>query len=253
MNITRSAALWSLVFLVSGFYLGDTTPAFAQSQPGWGEIWQQRMTIGQAQLDDAFKLAESGRVDEALAVIDQVIARDPNNWRPFFLKSAVLVLAKRGDEALKQIDTSINLARKGNISPGLLAELYESKARSCMDYGRYDEAKKSLEQAVRLQPGDPTTLNDLAWMLATSKDNRVRDGRRAVTIAMKACKLGGWENAFSIDTLAAASAAMGNFADAVKYQQLAISRLGAEDRKTELSGMKQRLQLYSRSKAFTSI
>jgi tetratricopeptide (TPR) repeat protein len=253
MNITRSAALWSLVFLVSGFYLGSTQPAFAQSQPGWGEIWQQRMTIGQAQLDDAFKLAESGRVNEALAVIDQVIAKDPNNWRSYFLKSAVLVLARRGAEALKQIDTSINLARKGNVSPGLLAELYESKARSCMDYGRYDEAKKSLEQAVRLQPEDPTTLNDLAWMLATSKDNRVRDGRRAVAIAMKACKLSGWKNAFSIDTLAAADAATGNFADAVKFQELAISRLGPDDRKTELSGMEQRLQRYSSGQAFTSI
>lgn len=211
------------------------------------------MTIGQAQLDDAFKLAESGKVGEALAVIDQVIATDPNNWRSYFLKSAVLILAKRGSEALKQIDTSINLARKGNVSPGLLAELYESKARSCIDYGHYDEAKKSLEQAVRLQPEDPTTLNDLAWMLATSKDNRVRDGRRAVTIAMKACKLGGWKNAFSIDTLAAASAEAGNFADAVKYQQLAISTLGTEDRKTELSGMEQRLHQYSTGRAFTSI
>jgi tetratricopeptide (TPR) repeat protein len=230
-----------------------TQPAFTQSQRGWGEIWQQRMTIGQAQLDDAFKLAETGRVNEALAVIDQVIATDPKNWRSYFLKSAVLILAKRGNEALKEIDTSINLARKGNVSPGLLAELYESKARSCMDYGRYDDAKKSLEQAVRLQPEDPTTLNDLAWMLATSKDSRVRDGRRAVVIAMKACKLSGWKNAFSIDTLAAAAAATGNFTDAVKYQQLAISTLGPDDRKAELSGMEQRLQQYSSGRAFTSI
>src|ERR1700758_1958112 len=245
MNNKRSVAFWSAVFLVLGCYLISAESAFTQSRPGWGGIWQQRMTIGQAQLDTAFKLAESGKVNEALAIIDQVIASDPNNWRSYFLKSAVLVLARRGAEALKQIDTSINLARKGNISPGLLAELYESKARSCMDYGRYNEAKKSLEQAVRLQPEDPTTLNDLAWMLATSKDNRVRDGRRAVAIAMKACKLSGWGNAFSIDTLAAASAAMGDFADAVKYQQLAISRLGPDDRKTELSGMEQRLQQYS--------
>ena len=253
MNITRSAALWSFVFLGLGSYLGSTEPALAQSQPGWGEIWQQRMTIGQAQLDDAFKLAESGRVNEALAVIDQVIATDPNNWRSYFLKSAVLVLAKRGNEALKQIDTSINLARRSNVSPGLLAELYESKARSCMDYGRYDEAKKSLEQAVRLQPQDPTTLNDLAWMLATSKDNRIRDGRRAVALAIKACKLSNWKNAFSIDTLAAAAAAIGNYADAVKYQQLAISTLGTDDRKTELQGMEQRLQQYSSGRAFTSL
>src|SRR5580700_2792973 len=253
MNITRTAALWSAVFLVFGVYLISAELGLAQSRPGWGEIWQQRMTIGQAQLDSAFKLAETGKVNEALAMIDQVIATDPNNWRSYFLKSAVLILAKRGSEALKQIDTSINLARRSNVSPGLLAELYESKARSCIDYSRYDEAKKSLEQAVHLQPSDPTTLNDLAWMLATSKDSRVRDGRRAVAIATKACSLSNWKNAFSIDTLAAAAAAMGNFADAVKYQQLAISMLGRDDRKTELSGMEQRLQQYSSGRAFTSI
>jgi tetratricopeptide (TPR) repeat protein len=253
MNITRSAALWSAVFLVFGVYLISAESGFAQSRPGWGEIWQQRMTIGQAQLDSAFKLAESGKVNEALAMIDQVIATDPNNWRSYFLKSAVLILAKREGEALKEIDTSINLARRSNVSAGLLAELYESKARSCIDYGRYDEAKKSLEQAVHLQPADPTTLNDLAWMLATSKDTRVRDGRRAVAIAKRACTLSNWKNAFSIDTLAAASATAGNFADAVKYQQLAISRLDADDRKTQQPGMEQRLRQYSSGQTFTGI
>jgi tetratricopeptide (TPR) repeat protein len=253
MNITRSAALWSAVFLVVGVYLLSAESGFAQSRPGWGEIWQQRMTIGQAQLDSAFKLAESGKVNEALAMIDQVIATDPNNWRSYFLKSAVLILAKREGEALKEIDTSINLARRSNVSAGLLAELYESKARSCMDYGRYNEAKKSLEQAVHLQPADPTTLNDLAWMLATSKDSRVRDGRRAVAIAKRACTLSNWKNAFSIDTLAAASATAGNFADAVKYQQLAISLLDADDRKTQQPGMEQRLRQYSSGQTFTGI
>src|SRR6202022_757724 len=198
-------------------------------------------------------LAESGKVNEALAMIDQVIATDPKNWRSYFLKSAVLVLAKGWGEALKEIDTSINLARKSNVSAGLLAELYESKARSCMDYGRDGEAKKSLEQAVRLQPSDPATLNDLAWMLATAKDSRVRGGRRAVAIATKACHLSNWKNAFSVDTLAAASATAGNFADAVKYQQLAISLLDLENRKTQLPGMEQRLRQYSSGQTFIGI
>ena len=253
MNNKRSAAFWSAVFLVLGWYLSSIESAFAQSRPGWGGIWQQRMTIGQAQLDTAFKLAETGKVNEALAIIDQVIASDPNNWRSYFLKSAVLVLARRGDEALKVIDTSINLARRSNVSSDLLAELYESKARSCIDYGHYDEARKSLEQAVHLEPSDPSTLNDLAWMLATTKDARVRNGRRAVTIATKACALSNWTNAFSIDTLAAAYAAAGNFSDAVKYQEMAISRLKPEDRTAQLAGMQRRLQQYVIGQPFTGL
>jgi tetratricopeptide (TPR) repeat protein len=253
MNNTRSTSLWSAVFLVFGIYLISAQLGLAQSHLGWGEIWQQRMTIGQAQLDSAFKLAEAGKVNDALALIDQVIASDPNNWRSYFLKSAVLVLARRGDEALKEIDTSINLARRSNVSPGLLAELYESKARSCADYGRYGEARKSYEAAVRLEPSNPSTLNDLAWVLATAKDNHVRDGHRAVAIATKACVLSNWQNAFSIDTLAAACASAGNFPDAVKYQQLAISRLSPDDRKAQLLGMEQRLQQYSSGQPFIGI
>jgi len=253
MNNKRSVFVWLLALL--GFHLlfSGAQSGWAQDQPGWGEIWKQRMTIGQAQLDDAFKLAETGKINEALTAIDRVIAVDPDNWRSYFLKSAVLVLAKRGEEALKQIDISISLARKSNVSPSLLAELYASKARSCIDYGHSEVAKKSLEQAVHLQPGDPSTLNDLAWLLATCRDSHIRDGRRAVGLAQRACKLSQWKNAFSIDTLAAASATAGNFSDAVKYQQLAISRLEPADRKAQESGMEQRLQQYSSGRPFIGI
>jgi tetratricopeptide (TPR) repeat protein len=253
MNSTR--LVFALYFALLGLELlfFGAQAGRAENPSGWGEIWKQRMTIGRAQLDDAFKLAESGKINEALATIDQVIAADPTNWRSYFLKSAVLVLAKRGGEALKQIDTSINLARKSNVSPGLLAELYSSKARSCIDYGRAEEAKKSLEQAVHLQPNDPGNLNDLAWLLATSRDGRIRDGRRAVTLARRACELGQWKNAFSIDTLAAACASAGNFPDAVKFQEMAISKLDPADRKAQTGGMEQRLQQYSSGRAFTAI
>jgi hypothetical protein len=74
-----------------------------------------------------------------------------------------------------------------------------------------------------------------------------------VAIATKACHLSDWKNAFSVDTLAAASAAAGYFADAVKYQQLAISLLGPDDRKAQLPGMKERLHQYSVGQIFTGI
>src|SRR3984893_19586127 len=105
MNITRSGTLWSAIVLVLALCLLSTESGLAQKNgPGWGEIWQQRMTIGQAQLDSAFKLAESGKANEALAMIDQVIATDPSNWRSFFLKSALLILDKGEGEDLKEID-----------------------------------------------------------------------------------------------------------------------------------------------------
>lgn len=202
------------------------------------------MTIGQAALDNAYKLAAQGKVDEALETVDRVIATNPKNWRAHFLKAAVLVLAQRRDDALREMDESIRLAQHSNVSPALLSELYQSKGRSCIDYGRYQDARRALESAVHLQPDDPTTLNDLAWMCATAQNKQVRNGRRAVSLATKACRLGGWTNAFAIDTLAAAYAESGRFDEAVRYQQLAIQNLRPEDRKEQLGGMLNRLQLY---------
>lgn len=247
----KNTRFWSGIFLFlwSAFFL-DVALGQAPGGNGWGNIWQERMTIGQAALDDAFKIAEEGKYNEALSIIDKVIVSGPDNWRAHFLKAAVLTMVKRHAEALQQIDISIRLARKSNVSPALLAELYESRGRSCIDFGRYDEAKRSMEAAVRLQPADPTTLNDLAWMLATSEDGRVRNGRRAVSIATRACRLSAWSNAFALDTLAAACAEAGQFSDAVKYQQWAINRLEPDDRKLQLPGMEERLRLYQTGRPF---
>jgi len=43
-----------------------------------------------------------------------------------------------------------------------------------------------------------------------------------VTLATKACKLTGFKNAISLDTLAAAYAERGNFKKAIEYQNKAV-------------------------------
>jgi tetratricopeptide (TPR) repeat protein len=252
MKKTRSTKIALFLFWGVAMYLGTVPLLDAQEAKGWGSIWQQRMTIGQAQLDEAYKLAESGKSSEALAQIDSVIAANPRNWRAHFLKAAVLVLIKRQNDAVQQIDISIDLAKRARVSADLLAQMYESKSRTCADIGRYDDAKRSLEAAYHLQPGDPTTLNDLAWLLATSPNGRLRNGRRAVVFAQKSCSLTNWNNAFSIDTLAAAYAAAGDFPQAVKFQQKAIDALDAKDRAIQLPGMKSRLQLYASRRPYVS-
>ena len=216
-----------------------------QAAKGWGEIWQERMSIGQARLDEAFKLAESGKASEALARIDAIISSNPDNWRAHFLKAAVLVLVKRQDDALQQIDESIKLARKSNVSYTLLGQLYSSKARTCIDAHRYEDAKRALDSSIHVDPNDTTSMNDLAWLLATAPEPRVRNPHRAVSLAQKCCGLNHWTNAYSIDTLAAAYASAGNFGQAVRYQQLAMETLNKSERAEQLTAMQDRLKLYS--------
>jgi len=245
MKHTRSGTFWCRIFILAALYLLSGKPLLGQTAKGWGEIWQERMSIGQARLDEAFKLAESGKATEALTRIDSIIASNPDNWRAHFLKAAVLVLVKRQDDALQQIDESIKLARKSNVSYTLLAQLYSSKARTCIDAHRYEDAKKALDGAIHVDSNDTTSMNDLAWLLATAPEPRVRNPHRAVSLAQKCCGLNHWTNAYSIDTLAAAYASAGNFGQAVRYQQLAMQTLNKSERAEQLTAMQDRLKLYS--------
>jgi TPR repeat protein len=68
--------------------------------------------------------------------------------------------------------------------------------------------------------GDATARNNLAWVLATSEDETLRDGARALELIRPlAASEGGWQH---FDTLAAAYAALPDLAQAVKAQSLAI-------------------------------
>ena len=58
-------------------------------------------------------------------------------------------------------------------------------------------------------------MNDLAFLLATSRDPALRDGAKAVEYAEKANQLSNGNNAVVLDTLAAAYAGQGRYKEAV--------------------------------------
>jgi hypothetical protein len=74
--------------------------------------------------------------------------------------------------------------------------------------------------------GDATARNNLAWLLATSEDDSLRDGSRAMELIRPlAATEGGWQH---FDTLAAAYASLADLDQAVKAQSLAIQEARRE-------------------------
>jgi tetratricopeptide (TPR) repeat protein len=108
--------------------------------------------------------------------------------------------------------------------------------------GDLDAAMASFTEAMRLDPKDPDARNNLAWILAAGPD-RVRDGRRAVGHATRACELSGWKHPVFISTLAAAHAEVGEFDRAVVFQTKALTFPDYEKRHGEISRV--RLQSYA--------
>jgi hypothetical protein len=86
-----------------------------------------------------------------------------------------------------------------------------------------------FERAVAVTADNWVAMNNLAWKLATCPDPRHRDGERAVLLAEEAVRLTGRNNAGFLDTLAAAYAEAGRFADAIASANEAI-RLASRTR-----------------------
>ena len=122
-------------------------------------------------------------------------------------------------------------------------EAYLNRANAYRDQKRYDLAIANYENAIEIDPEYAAAYNQLAWLLATVQNLEVSDGRRAVEYAEKAAALKP-EDPIYVDTLAAAFAKAGRFADAVGMQEKAIELLKTRGENT--ADFEVRLNLYLR-------
>jgi tetratricopeptide (TPR) repeat protein len=110
--------------------------------------------------------------------------------------------------------------------------------------GQYGQAISDFNKAVEINPKDAEGYNNLAWLFATTKAPGFRNGKKAVELALKACELSDWRNAGYLDTLAAAYARVGDFDNAVKWQQKALE----SPQLAGTSDFQQRLNFYRERK-----
>lgn len=87
-----------------------------------------------------------------------------------------------------------------------------------------DEAEAAAWYRRAAQQGSVEAANNLAWLLSVSPDPAVRNGREAVGWARKTAAESRHSNWHCLDTLAAALAETGDFAEAVRTQQAALDR-----------------------------
>ena len=85
-----------------------------------------------------------------------------------------------------------------------------------MKSGKIPDAVLQYRQGLNLQPNNLKAANNLAWILATSQDSKVRRPEEALLMAKNIVKATKEQNPDALDTLAAAQAASGNFESAVQ-------------------------------------
>ena len=102
--------------------------------------------------------------------------------------------------------------------------------------------RKAMEQYRKAAGnGDARSLNGIAWFLATCDDSKLRDGSGAIGFADRVVAATSRKDPNILDTLAAAYAEAGQFTNAVRIEQEAITLLHTE---SEITNYTSRLRLY---------
>ncbi|MCH7688223.1 MAG: prolipoprotein diacylglyceryl transferase [Planctomycetes bacterium] len=117
----------------------------------------------------------------------------------------------------------------------------------------YETAIATYREEIERNPDFVLPYQSLAWMLATCPEEEYRDGKHAVELAMQAAEKTPFSDAATLDILAAASAEIGDFDNAVKWaKQAADASYGSRPGPSaaRLQGIRQRIQLYRNQKPF---
>ena len=183
-------------------------------------------------------------LEQAIDYYTDYLRSHPNSAWAYNLRGWARYESGDYDNAVTDDSEAIRLAPQDAMA-------YNNRGAAWQKKGAYDNALKDYSEAIRFSPQETWGYNSVAWLLATCPEGRHRDGRRAVTMARKACELSNWKDAYSIDTLATAYAESGDFGEAIRWQNKAIEMLAAEKGDAEfLQAARDRLALYRDKKPY---
>jgi tetratricopeptide (TPR) repeat protein len=175
--------------------------------------------------------------DEAIDHLQEAVRLRPDYADAYFNLGSVLFQQGRIDQAIAQWQKALVIRPHD-------AEAHRNVASALRKQGNVKEAIAEYEQALNITPEDSVALNNLAWILATSSDASMRDGARAVTLAVKAVQASEGKDPNFVRTLAAARAEAGQFAEAVATAEAAKALASTQSKPELASRLEEEIALY---------
>jgi tetratricopeptide (TPR) repeat protein len=182
-------------------------------------------------------LLARGRVAGALEQFQTQAALQPDDPFPQYNLGAVLLQIGRAGEAI------LHLQKALQIRPNS-ADCHGQLGNALLQAGRAAEAIGQYEKVLQIRPDDIQAASHLAWILATNPDASLRDGPKAVELALRANRLSDGKSLIIIGTLAAAYAEAGKFSEAVATVQRARQLALAQTNTVLADALDQQLRLY---------
>ncbi|MCH7725442.1 MAG: tetratricopeptide repeat protein [Planctomycetes bacterium] len=186
--------------------------------------------------------ASDGKFGAAVADMERLLRASPTNvpWR--LQLAAFLAADQRPSRAIKVLSTVLK-DEPGNASA------HRSRGDALLSIGKQTEALADYETVLKAEPGHTGVLNNLAWVLATSPDDKIRDAKRSIELGKRACELTEYKRAHILSTLAAGYAESGDFETAIKWSNKAVE-LGEGE---VVEQLKQELESYKGKKPWREL
>ncbi len=193
-------------------------PDSPYSYLGRAAVWLGKLEHGKA-IDDYSEFIRlypigfndsSESMDDSIGPLVSILAN------AYYGRGFAWLAKKEYDKAIADYNEVLRLTPQ-------LADGYACRANIWEFKGEFEKALADYSEAIRFDAGMAYAYDGRAWIWAACPNPRLRDGKKAVESATKACELTKWNDAGSLDSLAASYAEAGDTDSAVKWQTKAIA------------------------------
>lgn len=215
---------------------------------------------------------EREKFQEALDDVNRVLTIEPGLIRGIWMRSILSGQLEDYDQAIADIKLLIQNAPTQSQFKTQLAMLYNAADRpedavkiydelieddsedvdalrgrgdAFLSLSKHKEAVADYMEALKIDSERDGVLNNLAWVLATSPFDEVRDGEKAIEYAKKAGELTEWKEAHVLSTLASGYAEIGDFDQAKEWIEKALE---ISDDEKQREGLNKELESYKQEK-----
>jgi spermidine synthase len=179
----------------------------------------------------------SGQPQKALESLQRALANQPQSFGIHAEIGNTHLRLGDKDNAAKHFQAALDLQPDH-------AESHCGLANLRLGENKHAEACQHYRAALKTEPDELSALNNLAWVLSTTTDETLRDGKAAIPPAEHAAELTERKQPVILMTLAAAYAAAGRFDDAISTAEAARQLAEASNNQALANTLNTHLAVY---------
>lgn len=187
---------------------------------------------------------EEGRLPDAINDMNLIVQANPEDAFWALQLASLYVQDKRPRKAIELINDILKRQPKN-------AAALRTRADTWLGLGDHAAAIKDYQSALEIGIESPQqksgVLNNLAWVLATSPKDELRNGERSIKFGTEAAELTDFKEPHILSTLAAGYAEQGDFEQAIKWSRKAVE-LGREIEHNQVGQLEEELESYKENK-----